>query len=83
MQRGLSKFVAAILSLALAMPGAAHAHNESVHQRMTDYAYHVLLAGARFSQHGPMSERLRIALQLLELSNPGLTAFFADARRRN
>ncbi len=79
MPRGPSRIVAAILSATLAVPWPAQAHNEDVHQRMTDYAYHVLLAGAGFAAGDPMSERLRFVLQGLVTSNPGLTAFFADA----
>lgn len=73
--RGLSL----VLAASLAFPFPARAHNEAVHQRMTDYAYHVLLAAAMFSQRGPMSKRLRTALQRLEMANPGLTRLYADA----
>ena len=45
MPRGPSRALALVLAGLLAMPLPAHAHNEPVHQRMTDYAYHVLLAG--------------------------------------
>jgi hypothetical protein len=79
MPSGASRWLAFLLVGSLVLPSSARAHNEAVHQRMTDYAYHVLLAGARFSQRGPMSERLRVALRRLETSNPGLTLFFADA----
>jgi hypothetical protein len=66
-----------VLAAVLALP--VQAHNEPVHQAMTDYAYHVLLAGERFAQGGRMSARLRSALSSLEKSNPGLTKFYADA----
>ena len=79
MPGGPSRLIAIVLIWSLALPWPARAHNESVHQSMTDYVYHVLLAGAHFSQRGPMSERLRITLQRLETANPGLKAFFADA----
>ncbi len=39
--------------------GTVQAHNESVHQRMTDYAYHVLLAAAAARDGRDMSPRLR------------------------
>ena len=61
------------------LPWPAQAHNEAVHQAMTDYAYHVLLAGERFSHKLAMSNRLGVALQGLKKTNPGLTRFFADA----
>jgi hypothetical protein len=79
MFRRPSKFVAAVLIAALALPWPAWAHNESVHQRMTDYAYHVLLAQATFSQGGRMSARLRSALDSLTKSDPALAGFYADA----
>jgi len=79
MPRGPSRALALVLAGLLAMPLPAHAHNEPVHQAMTDFAYHVLLAGERFSRGQSMSERLRSALGSLEKTNPGLTAFFADA----
>jgi hypothetical protein len=65
--------------LTLAVPWNAHAHNESVHQRMTDFAYHVLLAGSAFSKGERMSGRLRTLLDQLEKTDPGLTQFYADA----
>jgi hypothetical protein len=68
-----------VLVAALAVPWSARAHNESVHQRMTDFAYHALLAGARFSAGGEMSERLRVVLGALATEEPGLSSFFADA----
>jgi hypothetical protein len=73
--------MAAVMAGLLAFPAPAQAHNEAVHQRMTDYAYHVLLAGARFSDGSLMSDRLRIALQNLAARNPAATTFFADAAR--
>jgi len=79
MSRGPSRALALVLAGLLAMPLPSHAHNEPVHQAMTDFAYHVLLAGERFSRGQSMSERLRSALGSLEKTNPGLTAFFADA----
>lgn len=79
MFRRPSKFVAAVLIAALALPWPAWAHNESVHQRMTDFAYHVLLAEAKFSQGGPMSARLRSMLGSLSKTDPALTGFYADA----
>ena len=79
MPRGPSRALTLFLGGLLAMPLPAHAHNEPVHQAMTDFAYHVLLAGERFSQGRSMSARLRSALGSLEKTNPGLTAFFADA----
>lgn len=79
MSRGPSRCLAVALSTALALPIPAQAHNEPVHQAMTDYAYHVILAGERFAQGGPMSARLRAALRNLERANPGLTKLFADA----
>ena len=79
MPRGPSRALTLFLGGLLAMPLPAHAHNEPVHQAMTDFAYHVLLAGERFSQGRSMSARLRSALSSLEKTNPGLTAFFADA----
>ncbi len=73
--------VAAVLAIILAVPWPALAHNEPVHQRMTDYAYHVLLAAARFSEDGPMSARLRVALNRLAVANPAAKAFYDDAAR--
>lgn len=60
-------------------PAAGWSHNESVHQRMTDYAYHALLAGAGFAEGGPMSGRLRTALGQLKAADPTITPFFAAA----
>jgi hypothetical protein len=48
MPRDPSRALALVLAGLLAMPLPAHAHNEPVHQAMTDFAYHVLLAGERF-----------------------------------
>ena len=79
MLHGPSRCLAGVLICSLALPWPAQAHNEAVHQAMTDYAYHVLLAGEHFSQKLAMSDRLRVALQGLEKTNPGLTRFFADA----
>lgn len=73
------RLIALTLGVLLVAPLTVRAHNESVHQRMTDYAYHVLLASARFSQGGEMSGRLRSVLDRLKQSNPSLTTFFADA----
>ena len=79
MPRRLSRLIAATLSVTLAAPWTAYAHNESGHQRMTDYAYHVLLAGSKFSKGQRMSGRLHSMLEQLEKADPALKTFFADA----
>ena len=79
MLRNLSRIVALVLSALLVLPTAALAHNEAVHQRMTDYAYEVMLAMASSSTGGPMSQRLRIALLRLGTTNPAIKTFYADA----
>ena len=60
-----SRCLAGALAAVLALP-VQQAHNESVHQRMTDYAYHVMLAAKAHAEGGDMSERLRVLLQRLE-----------------
>jgi hypothetical protein len=76
---GRSPLVAVALATLLVVPSPALAHNESVHQRMTDYAYHVMLAAKAQAEGGAMSERLRVLLQRLATDNPGMAAFYADA----
>src|SRR5712692_4123942 len=78
MLRNRSPFCVAILVAVLALPRPVFAHNESVHQRMTDFAYHVMLAAANYSDGGEMSPRLRALLRGLALANPALDAFYAD-----
>lgn len=68
-----------LLSLLLVLPLPAHAHNESVHQRMTDFAYHVLLAGARYDEGGEMAGRLRSVLDNLNQADPEFAGLFAAA----
>ena len=62
MPRRSSRCVATLVCVTLVVPWNAHAHNESVHQRMTDFAYHVLLAGSAFSKGERMSGRLTISI---------------------
>jgi hypothetical protein len=58
----------------------AHAHNEPIHQAMTDYAYEVLLAGALYSSGtlprgaADVEDRLR----RLAIANPAMNGFYAD-----
>lgn len=70
----MKPLVAVLLDVTLAVPWPAFAHDEPVHQRMTDYAYHVMLAAASFSEGGPMSARLRLALLLVGIDAPPLSA---------
>lgn len=67
------------LSLLMVLPLPSRAHNESVHQRMTDFAYHVLLAGARYDEGGEMAGRLRSALDNLSQADPEFATLFAAA----
>jgi hypothetical protein len=73
--------LAVLLAIVLAAPYTALAHNEPVHQRMTDYAYHVLLASAHFSDKGPLSDRLHTVLEGIVKSDSTATAFYADASK--
>lgn len=68
-----------LLLLAALWPAAGWSHNESVHQRMTDYAYNVLLAGSSFSEGGSMPARLRSAFGRLQATDPSFAPFFAAA----
>jgi hypothetical protein len=79
MLRNLSRIVALVLAALLAVPTSALAHNEAVHQRMTDYAYEVMLAMAGSANGGPMSQRLRILLNSLKSGKPAMNTFYADA----
>lgn len=79
MSRFVSKGIAFVLSVALALPGTAWAHNESVHQRMTDFAYHVLLASARFSGGQTVSARLAPVMKRLADADPAVKVFYAAA----
>lgn len=79
MSRFVSKWIALCLSAILALPGTAWAHNESVHQRMTDFAYHVLLASARFSGGQTLSARLAPVMKRLADADPAVKAFYAAA----
>ena len=74
-----SPALVALLTVMIAAPSPALAHNESVHQRMTDYAYHVMLAAKARAEGGDMSERLRVLLQRLEKEHPGMKQFYAAA----
>lgn len=74
-----SPALVALLTVMIAVPSPALAHNEAVHQRMTDYAYHVMLAARAHAEGGEMSERLRVLLQRLEKEHPGMTQFYAAA----
>jgi hypothetical protein len=74
-----SPAVVALLTVMIALPSRTFAHNESVHQRMTDYAYHVMLAAKAHAEGGEMTERLRVLLQRLEKEHPGMTQFYAAA----
>jgi hypothetical protein len=74
-----SPALVALLMVMIALPSRIFAHNESVHQRMTDYAYHVMLAAKAHAEDGEMSERLRVLLQRLETEHPGMKQFYAAA----
>src|SRR5688500_5787679 len=74
-----SPALVALLMVMIALPSRTFAHNESVHQRMTDYAYHVMLAAKARAEGGEMSERLRVLLQRLETEHPGMKQFYAAA----
>jgi hypothetical protein len=80
-RRVRSSLPAVVLAITLVVPYPALAHNEPVHQRMTDYAYHVLLAATRFSENGPMSERLRVALERIAIADPSAKKFYDDAAK--
>lgn len=80
-QRSRSSKVALVMAALLLLGPAARAHNEPVHQRMTDYAYHVLVAAAAFRESGPMSERLRVMLTQLAERDPAFRELFKDAAR--
>jgi hypothetical protein len=66
------------LCVLLAAPGSARAHNGSVHRRMTDYAYEVLLAGALFStgQLPPGTSPVAAILDSLA-GDPDVASFYA------
>src|SRR4026209_2071295 len=58
----------------------AQAHNEPIHQAMTDYAYEVLLAGALFSS-GTLprgAEDVEDRLRRPALAKPAMSGFYAD-----
>jgi hypothetical protein len=74
-----SPAVVTLLTVMIALPSPTLAHNEAVHQKMTDYAYHVMLAAKAKSEGGEISERLRILLQRLETDHPGMKQFYAAA----
>jgi hypothetical protein len=74
-----SPALVALLTAIIAVPSPALAHNESVHQRMTDYAYHVMLAAKAHREGGDMPESLRALLQRLEQEQPGMRRFYAAA----
>ena len=80
-RRFFQSLVAVVLVVALLWPLPARAHNEPVHQRMTDYAYHVLLAAARFSDGGPMDARLRARLTRLAMTDARAKSFYDDASK--
>lgn len=73
------RVLALFLCLSLAVPWPAFAHNESVHQRMTDFAYHVLLAGSRIANGETMSGRLSTVLVRMGEADAAVKSFFADA----
>jgi hypothetical protein len=68
-----------MLFLLLLGPRPAHAHNGSVHRNMTDYAYEVLLAGAKFSNGQLPAGATPVAarLQRLQKANPEMATFYA------
>jgi hypothetical protein len=74
-----SPALVAVLTVMIAVPSPALAHNESVHQRMTDYAYHVMLAAKAHTEGRDMPENLRALLQRLEKEQPGMRQFFTAA----
>ena len=68
-----------LLALMLAGPRPAQAHNTAVHRDMTDYAYEVLLAGAKFS-NGQLpggASSVGVRLQRLQKANPEMATFYA------
>jgi hypothetical protein len=82
MLRRPSRVVALLVLFAHAsiLAPPAQAHNEPIHQAMTDYAYEVLLAGALYSTGSlpggaaDVEERLR----RLAIANPAMNGFYAD-----
>jgi hypothetical protein len=70
---------AALVAVIGTMP--AQAHNESVHQRMTDYAYHVLLAAAAVRDGRDMSARLRSRIDSVSKRDPSVAALLRAASR--
>ncbi len=75
----LRRVIALLLCLSLAIPWPALAHNESVHQRMTDFAYHVMLAGSRIANGEAISGRLSTVLVRMGDADPAVKTFFTDA----
>jgi hypothetical protein len=76
--KALSSFL--IVLMVAGAAGPAHAHNNSVHRDMTDYAYEVLLAGALFSggQLPPGSTAVAERLARLADANPEMADFYTD-----
>ena len=68
-----------LLMVMIALPSRTFAHNEAVHLRMTDYAYHVMLAAKAHSEGGDMAPELRLLLQRLEKTQPGIRRFYTAA----
>ena len=55
------------------------AHNEKVHRDMTDYAYEVMLAAAKYSNGESLPPDLQSLFKRLAEQVPGLNQFYADA----
>jgi hypothetical protein len=57
------------------------AHNEKVHRDMTDYAYEVMLAAAKYSNGEALPPDLQSLFKRLAEQVPGLNQFYADAAK--
>src|SRR6185436_4804924 len=81
MKTSRHKAVAAALFTVFTVQSAApvFAHNERIHQGMTDYAYHLTLAMAAVSAGDTTSNPLVAELAAMLSDHPDLPAFFSAA----
>jgi hypothetical protein len=77
--RPLAAFCVLSLVALYAQPVAAH--NEKVHRDMTDYAYEVMLAAAKYSNGEALPPDLQSLFKRLSDQVPGLAQFYADAAK--
>jgi hypothetical protein len=79
MTRWRSKTLTTLLLVCLVIP-QMQAHDAPVHQKMTDYAYEVMLAMWQYEHdQAAMQPELKNLLKRLAEDNPALNALYADA----